>query len=525
MSVGKKSDFSGKALSRSNRFQLFGLNADEFIRFFFGGNAFIALLILALITLFLFKEGAGFFGQYQEDIEVYQRGGLQYVDIVGEQTGDFIALRQFYERIRDQQITELANKGVEFPEIQKKLADEFAYAQALQAAVRPLEELLREMRDIGRQTKELYSRNQSNIQRRNNFLREGKSDLAEHVPVIEFSEQVWRERFQPIQDMKPRYRAVSAEFSQALEKLKVEMPEPALPGYQEDAKRFRKLFRQYIDHFPEYDERLVSWQQFEPVPYHRVVFAFLFGNRWLTGTTWHEFYGILPLMSGSMMIAMIAISIAVPFGVGAAIYVNQIAGRKEQSAIKPYIEFIGALPSVVLGFFGIMVLGAEIQQMFGLEHRLNAFVAGCLLALMAIPTIFTLTEDALNNVPKSYKEASLAMGATSFQTTIRVIVPTALSAIISAILLGFGRVIGETMVVLLVAGNRIAIPDLGMGPSVIFEPVHTMTGIIAQELPEVVNGSIHYRALFMVGIVLFFIALVVNYVAQKVIHRFKQSAG
>jgi phosphate transport system permease protein len=193
--------------------------------------------------------------------------------------------------------------------------------------------------------------------------------------------------------------------------------------------------------------------------------------------------------------------------------------------IKPYIEFIGALPSVVLGFFGIIVLGSEIQQWFGLENRLNAFVAGCLLALMAIPTIFTLTEDALNNVPKSYLEASLAMGSTRFQTTIRVIVPTALSAIISAVLLGFGRVIGETMVVLLVAGNRIQIPDFGMGPAVIFEPVHTMTGVIAQELPEVVNGSIHYRALFMVGIVLFFITLLVNYAAQRVVHRFKHSAG
>ncbi len=522
----KKSDFSGKALSRSNRFRFMGLNSDDFIRYFFGGNAFIALLILALITLFLFKEGAGFFGQYQEDIEVYQKGGLQYVDIIGEQLGDYTALKQYFDRIRDQQIKNLADEGMEFAQIRKKLEYEFEFAERMNRASFELEGVVKEMRDIGRQTKQLYASNQSNIQRRDHLLKEGKADLAASVSVIHFDEAYWKRLFQPILDLKPRYLQVSREFEQSLELLKKEMPTTTtLAGYQEDLQHFRKLYRQYIDGFPEYARKLDDWQQFEPVSYFRVVMSFLFGKRWLTGTTWHEFYGILPLFSGSMMIAMIAISIAVPFGVGAAIYVNQIAGKKEQAVVKPYIEFVGALPSVVLGFFGIMVLGAEIQQLFGLEQRLNAFVAGCLLALMAIPTIFTLTEDALNNVPNAYKEASLAMGATRFQTTIRVIVPTALSAIISAILLGFGRVIGETMVVLLVAGNRIQIPDFGMGPAVIFEPVHTMTGIIAQELPEVVNGSIHYRALFMVGIVLFLIALLVNYIAQKVIHRFKQSAG
>ena len=186
----------------------------------------------------------------------------------------------------------------------------------------------------------------------------------------------------------------------------------------------------------------------------------------------------------------------------------------------------------MIGFFGVVVLGEAIRNLsqleimawvpfFPLEERLNAFTAGCLLALMAIPTIFTLAEDAINNVPKHLKEASLAIGATRLQTTIRVIVPSALSAIISAIMLGFGRVIGETMVVLLCAGNRIKIPEFTNGLGVFFEPVHTMTGIIAQEMGEVVQGSVHYRALFMVGIVLFFTSMLINIGAQWVVKKYR----
>jgi phosphate transport system permease protein len=159
---------------------------------------------------------------------------------------------------------------------------------------------------------------------------------------------------------------------------------------------------------------------------------------------------------------------------------------------------------------------------FPLQERLNAFTAGGLLALMAIPTIFTLAEDAINNIPRHFKEASFAVGATRLQTTLRVIVPSALSGIISAVMLGFGRVIGETMVVLLCAGNRIKIPDFSDGLGVFFQPVHTMTGIIAQEMGEVVRGSVHYRALFMVGIVLFFVSLLINYGAQWVVKKYRK---
>ena len=311
---------------------------------------------------------------------------------------------------------------------------------------------------------------------------------------------------------------------------------PALPvsGYEERIARFRELNIMFIQTIPTHTDQLKAWDPEKPVSWMASFTAFIFGRKWVTNSFWQDWYGILPLLSGSLLVSGIALLLAVPFGVAAAIYVNQIASPTEQQWIKPSIEFISAIPSVVLGFFGIAVLGETLRQLsnwpwldfipfFPISERLNALTAGSLLALMATPTIFTLAEDAINNVPKAYKEASYAIGATRLQTIFNIILPTALSGIISAILLGFGRVIGETMVVLLCAGNRIAIPGLSDGFGVMVEPVHTMTGIIAQEMGEVERASIHYRALFVLGILLFLISLLVNWLAQKIVHKFKIS--
>jgi phosphate transport system permease protein len=272
------------------------------------------------------------------------------------------------------------------------------------------------------------------------------------------------------------------------------------------------------------------------VPWHQEFTAFLFGREWLTASSWQDWYGVLPLFIGSLLVSLVALLIAVPLGVAAAIYVNQLASPAEQRFIKPSIEFISAIPSVVLGFFGIAVLGQALRALsqwswlswvpgFPFSERLNVLTAGCLLALIAVPTIFTLAEDALNGVPRAFKEASFALGANRLQTIVKIIVPAALSGIVSAVLLGLGRVIGETMVVLLCAGNRIAIPDFSAGLSVVTQPVHTMTGIIAQEMGEVVRGSIHYRALFVVGLALFFLSLLINYVAQGIVRRYRLPIG
>lgn len=275
-----------------------------------------------------------------------------------------------------------------------------------------------------------------------------------------------------------------------------------------------------------------SWDPAKSVGLDAAVTSFLTGKDWITGGEWQDFYGILPLLTGSLMIAVVALFIAIPMGIGAAIYTNQFASEREQKIIKPVIEFIQAIPSVVMGFIGIFVVGNALRELstnpslswfpgFPMDERLNIFTAGCLLALMSIPTIFSLAEDALNNVPGAYAEASEALGASKLQTTFRVIVPAAFSGILAAILLGFGRVIGETMVVLLVAGNRIKIPDFSAGIGAFFQPAHTMTGIIAQELGEVPVGSVHYRALFVVGILLFAIVLGINATAHHFTRKMK----
>jgi phosphate transport system permease protein len=286
-----------------------------------------------------------------------------------------------------------------------------------------------------------------------------------------------------------------------------------------------------IASIPAYQNQLETWNPRAPLPWYAGIQNFFFSAQWITASYWQDYYGIWPLLVGSTLISIVALAIAVPLGVGAGIYINQIATPWEQNIVKPAIEFISAIPSVVLGFFGVAVLGEFLIQLsrWGLlphfEQRLNILTAGILLAFMAVPTIFTLTEDAINNVPRSFKEASYALGANRLQTIWRIILPASLSGVISAVLLGFGRVIGETMVVLLCAGNSISIPPLSKGLMILFQPVHTMTGIIAQELGEAENGSIEWRALFMVGLLLFIISLVINFLAQRMVHRFKISIG
>lgn len=288
----------------------------------------------------------------------------------------------------------------------------------------------------------------------------------------------------------------------------------------------------YLEELQKSPSKIDAWKPDVPVSYASTIHSFLTGKNWITGGEWQDFYGILPLLTGSLMIAVVALCIAIPVGIGAAIYTNQFANPREQKIIKPVIEFIQAIPSVVLGFIGIFLLGEGLRELstsswlswfpgFPMDERLNIFTAGCLLALMSIPTIFSLAEDAINNVPGAYSEASEALGASKLQTTFRVVVPAASSGILAAILLGFGRVIGETMVVLLVAGNRIKIPDFSAGIGAFFQPAHTMTGIIAQELGEVPVGSVHYRALFVIGILLFAIVLGINATAHHFTRNMK----
>ena len=339
-------------------------------------------------------------------------------------------------------------------------------------------------------------------------------------------------RIRPLLEKQPEYEAVLPAYTAAARKAIAAVPDTSTTrSARELISKAKNGFDTHIAYADQSASRMKAWQWDEPIPKFKAGTHFLFGGDWITNSSWQDFYGVVPLFTGSLLIAITALLIAMPFSVGAAIYTNQFAGPREQAFIKPAIEFIQAIPSVVLGFIGISVLGDLIKSVsnvewlqwipgFPVQERLNIFNAGCLLALMAVPTIYSLAEDAINNVPRSFSEASEALGATKLQTVFRVVVPTASSGILAAMLLGLGRIFGETMVVLLVAGNRLAIPDFSDGPGVVFQPAGTMTGIIAQELGEVSRGSSHWQALFMVGILLFFISLIINAAARLLVRRF-----
>jgi len=237
----------------------------------------------------------------------------------------------------------------------------------------------------------------------------------------------------------------------------------------------------------------------------------LFGTRWAPVSFTNPSFGLVPLVTGTVLVTIMATLLAVPFGVGGATYLSDFATRREREFLKPLIEVLAGIPSVVLGFFGLVVIGPLVKRLFDLPSGLTALTGAVLLALMAIPTILSIAEDALRAVPQSYKDASLALGATRWQTTWKVTVPAASSGVMAAVMLGVGRVIGETMAVMMVTGNAALITA---SP---FESVRTMTATIAAEMGEVPFGSEHYRVLFVVGLVLLGMTLVVNIYARRLL--------
>ncbi|HUU27643.1 MAG TPA: phosphate ABC transporter permease subunit PstC [archaeon] len=241
----------------------------------------------------------------------------------------------------------------------------------------------------------------------------------------------------------------------------------------------------------------------------------LLGTRWIPVSFQRESFGILPLISGSVLVTVLATLIAIPFGVCGAVYISEVALDAERETFKPFIELLTGIPSVVIGFFGLVVLAPLVKEVFALQTGLTALTGSLLLALMAIPTIISISEDSLRSVPKSYKEASLALGASKLQTIWKVTVPSALPGIITAVMLGMGRVIGETMAVMMVTGNAAVITA---SP---FDSARTMTATIAAEMGEVPFGSVHYRALFCVGLVLLLTTFGINIVAQRVLKKYR----
>lgn len=219
-------------------------------------------------------------------------------------------------------------------------------------------------------------------------------------------------------------------------------------------------------------------------------------------------YGILPLIVGTFKITIIALLFAAPLAILAALYTASFASKRMKEIIKPTIEMLAGFPSVVIGFFALMVLASFLQDVFNYDTRLNSFVGGIAMGIAAIPIIFTITEDALTAVPKSYYEASLALGASKWQTAFFVILPAATPGIFAAILLGIGRVFGETMIALMATGNA---AQMGLNP---FESVRTLAATIGAEMAEVVFGDTHYNVLFLIGSLLFIFTFVLNAIAE-----------
>ena len=239
----------------------------------------------------------------------------------------------------------------------------------------------------------------------------------------------------------------------------------------------------------------------------------------LFGTRWYPiegYFGILPLIGGSIIVTVGAMIVAVPVGLGTAIYISEISPRWAREILKPLVEMLGGLPSVVLGFLGILILSPYLRNLLNLPTGLTALAGSILLGGIALPTIISISEDALDAVPRSYRDASLALGATQWQTIWHVTLPAARSGVLTAIMLGIGRAIGETMTVMMVTGNA---PVLPTGLRYLFLPVRTMTATIAAEMGEVAKGSVHYHVLFFIGIVLFLISLVINVSASAIVFR------
>jgi phosphate transport system permease protein len=245
----------------------------------------------------------------------------------------------------------------------------------------------------------------------------------------------------------------------------------------------------------------------------------------LFGTLWYptyDLFGTLPLILGSALVTVTAILIALPLGVATAVFVREVAPGWAREILKPVIEVLAGIPSVVLGFFGMTLVAPLVRETLGMPTGLTAFSGALILAYMALPTIISVAEDALDAVPKSYRDAGLAMGATQWQTIWRVVVPAARSGIVTAVMLGMGRAIGETMAVMMVTGNAARMP---LSLDAIFRPVRTMTATIAAEMGEVAQASTHYHALFGIGILLFLLTFLINLAAASTMFQKRRRGG
>lgn len=241
----------------------------------------------------------------------------------------------------------------------------------------------------------------------------------------------------------------------------------------------------------------------------------LAGSEWFPTATPAPLFGMWPLLAGTLWVSFFAILFALPFGISIAVYMSEVASERVRNFLKPVIELLNGIPSVVYGFFGLIVIVPMLQQVFGLPVGESGLAGSIVLAIMALPTIVTVAEDAMRNCPRALREASLALGASRWQTVAKVVIPSSMSGIASGVVLGIGRAVGETMAVLMVTGNAAVIPHS------ILEPLRTIPATIAAELGEAPAGGAHYQSLFLLGVILFFITFFINLCVEYISHRNK----
>lgn len=239
------------------------------------------------------------------------------------------------------------------------------------------------------------------------------------------------------------------------------------------------------------------------------------GGEWFPTATPAPLFGMLPLLLGTLWVSLFAILFALPFGISIAVYMSEVASPRVRNFLKPVIELLNGIPSVVYGFFGLIIIVPMLQRVFGLPVGESGLAGSLVLAIMALPTIVTVAEDAMRNCPRTLREASLALGANKWQTIYKVVIPASMSGIASGVVLGIGRAVGETMAVLMVTGNAAVIPHS------ILEPLRTIPATIAAELGEAPAGGAHYQSLFLLGVILFFITFFINMCVEFISARNK----
>lgn len=264
------------------------------------------------------------------------------------------------------------------------------------------------------------------------------------------------------------------------------------------------------------EEALPELSNMKKVECGKIKFSdFFLGKEWYPTAQPSPQFGILPIISGTLMVSFVAILLALPFALSAAIYLSELSSERTYKILKPAIELLSGIPSVVYGFFGLVVIVPFVQKLFGLDVGETALSGAIVLAIMSLPTIITVAEDAMRTTPRTSREASLALGATKWQTIYKVVIPHSISGVTAGVVLGIGRAIGETMAVLMVTGNASVLTGN------ILEPVRTIPASIAAELGEAPDGGAHYQALFILACILFLITLVINLVVDRITHNSK----